>query len=228
MLVAMKGKSTAIAMDSEKDGGPYSCPECGDVLQLKKGFLKVHHFSHIPGSSCHYGIESVAHREAKVSLFTQLKNSTQCSGVALEHLIRKGSIVRRPDVLARIRWHLVAFELQKSTIDTKELFNRTRDLNRLGCAVSWIGVKPWILNSTAFETRVKHLDKVMQTLHGAFFVWSGPSKKFFKIELSETYSERGHRLRATRSVQDISPLYMGDGSIGDFKGFKLWTPRFGN
>jgi competence protein CoiA len=59
-----------IARDATKTDGPFTCPDCGGEVILKKGEEKVHHFAHVPPFTCSFGVgESQEHRAAKQEIY---------------------------------------------------------------------------------------------------------------------------------------------------------------
>jgi len=63
-----------VAWEAAKEDGPFSCPECGQAVVVKKGFVVAHHFAHVPPSTCQYGAgESVDHWLAKYEIYEALR-----------------------------------------------------------------------------------------------------------------------------------------------------------
>jgi hypothetical protein len=84
--VAMREENGELlsAKFSTKSDGPFVCFDCGEQLVLKLGKSRVAHFSHMRGSQCNGGGESLQHRYAKHILATTLprwsfmKNCPRC------------------------------------------------------------------------------------------------------------------------------------------------------
>src|SRR5215469_18611756 len=49
-------KRSRLAWEVTKGDGPFTCPECKASVLLRKGEIKIHHFAHIPSTSCQYGV----------------------------------------------------------------------------------------------------------------------------------------------------------------------------
>ena len=79
-----------------REDKPFSCPECGDEVILKKGIVKVHHFAHKPPTSCEFGQgESEKHRACKLEIYERLlfDNLTHTSPASLGEEAFKRTIV---------------------------------------------------------------------------------------------------------------------------------------
>jgi competence CoiA-like predicted nuclease len=67
--VRQKDRQKVAAWDQHKSDGPFSCPVCVEETILKKGTMKVHHFTHKPPITCEYGTgETERHRECKLTI----------------------------------------------------------------------------------------------------------------------------------------------------------------
>src|SRR6266568_1862419 len=89
-----------IAWESNRDQGPFSCPECKRGVTLKKGQFIIHHFAHNPGSNCSYGTgESWEHWQAKYEMYHALLAHSQVSELQVE--LPLGPV--RPDI--SFRWN---------------------------------------------------------------------------------------------------------------------------
>jgi len=138
MLTAVPwdSRQQVLARTVVKDAGPFTCPECGGEVILRKGRIKVHHFAHKPPVDCAYGTgETELHRQAKQDIYDALLESGLCTDVALEASI--GGIVR-PDVQVRIKNVHVAIEVQGSSLTVAEIARRTRGYYNLGVCVFWV------------------------------------------------------------------------------------------
>ncbi|EOS94792.1 competence protein CoiA [Erwinia tracheiphila] len=149
MLTAIQDEKVVIARDTEKRG-IFTCPECGRTVTLKKGKIVIHHFAHKPPVTCQYGKgESKQHHQIKMELFDSLVNHDQALDVALEKSF--GAV--RPDVSARIDGKLVAFEIQRTSINFDDLHRRTSAYCQLGLSVIWILLPREDLSSNKISPR---------------------------------------------------------------------------
>jgi competence protein CoiA len=137
MLSAIRTRDDVqvVAADVERNEQPFRCPECGTDVILKKGRVRIHHFSHTPPVSCEYGQgESEEHRRAKTEIFEVLRARSDVEKCKLERSL--GDV--RPDVSARIRGVPVAIEVQISTLSLEQIVRRTIAYARLRIAILWI------------------------------------------------------------------------------------------
>ena len=127
-----------IAWDSNRDQGPFSCPECKRGVTLKKGQFIIHHFAHTAGSHCSYGTgESWEHWRAKFEMHNALRNHSLVSDLHVE--LPLGPV--RPDIA--FRWNdevMVAVELQRSTLPPADVARRTSLYEEKGIAVLWVSL----------------------------------------------------------------------------------------
>ncbi len=130
MLVALnEQKLRCLAWLTEREEGPFSCPECFSDVIIKKGRIKEHHFAHKPPFTCQYGSgESQAHYRAKKELYNHLSSHPSCQKCEVERIL-KGV---RPDVSFYISNTPVAIELQKSSIDIDQIIKKAKIYTKLG------------------------------------------------------------------------------------------------
>lgn len=103
---------------------------------MKLGLQKAPHFAHKQNKSCSIDIEpeSAYHLEGKRQLYVWLK--TQRASPILEPYIR--TINQRPDVMARIKEHMLAVEYQCATIAPDVFQKRTEGFKQEGIIPQWI------------------------------------------------------------------------------------------
>lgn len=137
MLVALSDDGRVEAYEADK-GPAYRCPNCHQIVVLKKGRIKTHHFAHKPPVNCSWGKgETHEHREAK-KLF---KDEFIRRGLRAEVEYDVPSLPddRRADVVV---WspndRRFAIELQHTSIDYNNLEHRTRGYITAGVPVLWI------------------------------------------------------------------------------------------
>ncbi len=113
-----------IAWDSNRDQGPFSCPECKRGVTLKKGQFIIHHFAHTPGSNCSYGTgESYEHWRAKYEIYHALLTHPHVSELRVE--LPLGPV--RPDIAFR-------------TLSPADVARRTCYYEEKGIAVLWVSL----------------------------------------------------------------------------------------
>lgn len=103
---------------------------------MKLGLQKAPHFAHKQNKSCSIDIEpeSAYHLEGKRQLYVWLK--TQRASPILEPYIR--TINQRPDVMARIKEHMLAVEYQCANIAPDVFQKRTEGFKQEGIIPQWI------------------------------------------------------------------------------------------
>ena len=86
-----------------------------------------------------YSEESDFHFDAKTAIAEALRLKTQTKAVVtVEEVLREGDTKRRPDVLVEYAVGAKeAHEIQISYINSTQLEDRTNDLKKLGCVVTW-------------------------------------------------------------------------------------------
>lgn len=141
MLVALRDDGRIEAARAEK-GPRYRCPNCREEVIVKKGRIRVHHFSHKPPVSCFWSKgETFAHLSAK-SLF---HGAFQRRGlkVAVEHEVKSLRGDRRADVMV---WspngRRIAIELQHSSTSLEDIETRTESYMAAAISVIWVCFLP--------------------------------------------------------------------------------------
>lgn len=124
-----------IAWEVNKASAPFFCPACNETVILKKGDIRIHHFSHKPPITCSYGLgETEKHAKAKKGIFEALRKNNKCSNTELEKILDGA----RPDVYSMINGCPVAFEVQKSNIKVDEIKKKNEIYNQNKIFVVWI------------------------------------------------------------------------------------------
>ncbi|MGF7533711.1 competence protein CoiA family protein [Bacillus mexicanus] len=114
----------------------FFCPVCGGELAVKLGHQKAPHFAHKQNKSCSIDIEpeSAYHLEGKRQLYVWLK--TQQASPLLEPFIK--SIKQRPDIMAKIKGHMLAVEYQCATLASDRFLKRTAGFKQAGILPHWV------------------------------------------------------------------------------------------
>jgi len=177
MLVALnEEKLRCFAWLTEKDDGPFVCPECLSEVIIKKGWVKEHHFAHIPPYTCQYGSgESQTHYKAKRELYNHLNNHPSCDKCEVERSL-KGV---RPDVSLYINKIPVAIEIQRSSIDIDQIIKKAKIYTNLGIYLIYLfpqkepkltfhsGEKRWVCRPNQWEKFLHSLT------FGRAYYWEG-------------------------------------------------------
>lgn len=162
------GQTVASYLES-KVNGPFVCLECQEVVILKTGRRKVHHFAHVNPRACRLGEgESELHRKCKMEIYEALKQAPGVTDAVLERPL--GSV--RPDVSARIRGVPVAIEVQLSSLSIETIMRRTIDYGRKGIFVLWLLQWTPALDSPRYTP--KAWEKWLHTAYfGRVYYWTG-------------------------------------------------------
>jgi hypothetical protein len=58
-----------------ESSGPFICPDCNELVVLRRSLAKIPHFAHAPSGPCHFSApESEAHLRCKIEIFQRLFN----------------------------------------------------------------------------------------------------------------------------------------------------------
>jgi len=175
MLVAFDGnKQRHLAWETSKDSAPFLCPACNEQVLLRKGKIRIPHFSHKPPVSCKYGTgESEQHFKVKKAIYEALKDLPNCRKCEMERPM--DSV--RPDVSLYIDNVPVAIEIQKSTIDVREIERRVRAYSSLGVYLLWVIPESFASftfreKEEAFVHKMKEWEKYLHALaFGRVYYW---------------------------------------------------------
>lgn len=115
--------------------GLFLCPECSEIVLLRRSKSKENHFAHRAYVNCDYTIgETNAHRACKVAIYEGLLKMPRISEVALERPFG----VARPDVSAVIEGVRVGIEVQVSSLSMEMISRRTAEYAQMGIYVLWV------------------------------------------------------------------------------------------
>lgn len=141
MLIALNGQNSLVHANSINEGlqkkSSYCCPNCKEPVFLKKGALKIAHFSHFNHSKCQLFSEGETkeHLEGKQLLYEWfMRQGYPCQ---LEAYLP--NLSQRPDVLVWITpIKAIAIEFQCSSLSIKKMEERTVGYKKNGYDVFWI------------------------------------------------------------------------------------------
>ena len=150
-----------------REDKPFSCPECGDEVILKKCINKVDHFAHKPPTSCEFGQgESEKHRACKLEIYERLLKEPSVTGCEIEKYFESV----RPDIFCYIRGIPVAIEVQISTLHIDQIIYRTIEYGRKGIYVLWLPLFSDKLLTTRYSPRL--WEKWLHTTYfGRVYYW---------------------------------------------------------
>ena len=180
MLVALnEQKSRCLAWLTQREEGPFSCPECFSEVIIKKGLEREHHFAHKPPVTCQYGSgESQIHYRAKRELYNYLSDHASCKKCEVERRLNG----LRPDVSLYINNTPVAIEIQKSSIDIGQIIKKAEAYTRLGIYLIYLfpqeGPKlTFHAGEEQYVCRPSQWEKYLHSLaFGRAYYWAGGLK----------------------------------------------------
>jgi hypothetical protein len=140
MLVA-HFQGMRIDADEAQRGAEFSCPNCNDIVILKRGRIKIAHFAHKPPYSCSWASgETVQHQQAKRK-FAEALNARGVNADVEVYVPSLPGPDRRADVLAKNqKGTKVAVELQHTNISLEEIAERTQSYIDADIGVVWISL----------------------------------------------------------------------------------------
>ncbi|WP_414839952.1 competence protein CoiA [Carnobacterium sp. TMP28] len=156
MLVALDEKNELIYAHSLKEVAEekshYYCPNCKESVFLKKGSLKIAHFSHFNQTNCSSFSEGETreHLEGKQLLYEWFTKQ----GLICQLEAYLPDLNQRPDILVWInKTDAVAIEFQCSSLPMKRMIERTVGYKSKGYDVFWIVGSQFKLDGkiTAFQ-----------------------------------------------------------------------------
>ena len=152
MIVAYDKNKNRVHIDDAIRENKYYCPTCGEELSIKRGEIRVHHFSHLSTSSCdgwHYDMS-----EWHSSWQNQFPLESQ------EIIFEVDGQKHRADVFI----NNTVIEFQHSKISTEEFNERNSFYTSLGYKVIWI-----------FDATDAYLNREIETrINKDNFRWNNP------------------------------------------------------
>ncbi len=121
------------------DAKALTCPGCGQVVTLKAGTLKIHHFAHLAGKICtnpQTEPETPEHRYGKLLIAAWMREKLPEAEVVLEALISETG--QRADILAQGDFGRVVIEYQCANLSEKEWRRRHYLYRECGIRDLWI------------------------------------------------------------------------------------------
>ena len=129
-LYAFDGNSLILASFAEKQKN-YRCPECANLLRVRKGTRRQVHFYHLQAPlHCRLGKKTLTHLEIQLYIQSLLPKGESF----LEHRFKE---IGR---IADLYWEpqKIVFEVQCSPISAEEAIARSQDYRSLGIEPVWI------------------------------------------------------------------------------------------
>ncbi|WP_084172115.1 competence protein CoiA family protein [Atopococcus tabaci] len=146
MLMALDQSNNYVSASSiDINKGKYVCPGCGAPVYLKKGTIRVPHFSHYKQSDCRVFSEGETeeHLEGKQLLYDWLT----ISGISVQMEAYIPELKQRPDLLCWMQDGTpLAVEFQCSRLSMERMLERTEGYEEKGYFVLWILGKNFFLN----------------------------------------------------------------------------------
>lgn len=171
MLSAQNAQGDVVAWEVNKSNAPFFCPKCKEEVSLKKGRVKVHHFSHRPMQTwcpaASYGAESDLHKQVKKDIYIALQNNPHVTKLKLERWL--GEV--RPDISFYLGTTPIAIEVQISTLSLDTIDKRTRAYANKGIYLLWISPYDVTLDEERYNPRA--WEKYIHTMYFGFvYYWT--------------------------------------------------------
>ena len=134
MRIAVDGSGRLISIDETNDRDKYYCPYCNQVLTLKKGNIRIHHFSHKKGS-----VDCTDSWNRSTNIYEEPNTwhndwEDQFPKENREVRLKFGAIVHRGDIVVGN----TVLELQHSPITSTHFNQRTEYYHSCECKVIWL------------------------------------------------------------------------------------------
>jgi len=150
-----------MASSQDRTNGPFHCPACKNEAVLRKGKLRIPHFSHKPPVTCSYGLgETEVHRRCKTEIYDTFLHAPHVEKVKLERYLKEV----RPDISAYINGVPVAIEVQISNLSLDDVIRRTREYTRRGIHLLWLAEWTSALDDERYSPRPWE-----RWIHAAYF-----------------------------------------------------------
>ena len=192
-LYASDGENYIYAADAEPRGS-YRCLECKAPLKVRRGKNRIAHFYHLQTSpSCRLYSKSEDHLLIQLQIQKLLPSGE--AQIEVPFLI----IHRIADLL----WESqkIIFEIQCSSIHTKEAENRIRDYRKLGYEIIWL------FDDRLFNRKmVRPAEDFLRTHSCYFFRFQRNNISFFYDQFEIILN--GKRVETSRKLQiDLKKIY---------------------
>ncbi|HUQ98351.1 MAG TPA: competence protein CoiA family protein [Gemmatimonadaceae bacterium] len=129
MLIAQDEQGERHLAAEAVRGERHFCPECHDAVRLKAGAKRIHHFAHLPGSTCTNSGESAAHLSMKLAVWELLRKQPFVKACELEWRIGP----RRADVWVQtVEGLSIAIECQRCAYEDAEITQKLEDYKAAG------------------------------------------------------------------------------------------------
>lgn len=128
MFLAKDENGNLVEIDEVKPNKKYFCPCCGAELVVKRGDIRVHHFSHRSLSDC----DSFYEPMTKWHLDWQRRFPKQCREV----VVKNNGETHRADVL--LRNLKLVIEFQHSHISDADVYKRNKFYTEAGYRIIWV------------------------------------------------------------------------------------------
>tara|TARA_Y100000310_G_scaffold300838_1_gene336825 strand:- start:1412 stop:2161 length:750 start_codon:yes stop_codon:yes gene_type:complete len=185
MLRAEVNGSMVWGDEVSKQDGPFLCPECSCDVIVKKGKVRIHHFSHLPEAECRYSNgETELHRKAKRDIYEALSSYRHVELVEVERRLRHV----RADIYLESQGRRFAIEVQRSVLTTDDAEQRTEEYRSLGIHVLWLALVTQVPDS-GDTYRPKQWERWLRDLYGGrVYYWAGHGDSIAPVEYMPDYS----------------------------------------
>ena len=175
LLVSLLNDERVYAFKADDKTAEYVCPECKKPVVLRKGKIRIAHFSHKAKDHCRYG-EGVSeeHLRAQKDLYDIFtSNGIYCE---LEYCFGNK---RRADVYVEYQDKKIVFEIQHSNITFQTILERNLFYADKGCSVIWMLTSSYFAKFAGLykcsDIRLPAWQQDLLRIYGVLYVWNNNS-----------------------------------------------------
>lgn len=187
MLVAKDSIGNKVIAEKAEKKELHTCPGCAHSVILKRGKIKIAHFSHAPDSQCAYGAgESELHMNTKLSIYNYLLNHG-AKNVEMEKFLGDN----RPDVYFEKDDNKIAIEVQISNLTFEEIQRRTLLYLEKNIHVLWISpIEEFKVHKDSGEFSIKSWQEYLYWLYFEnLYFWSPQGVEILYLRPVERWIE---------------------------------------
>lgn len=198
MLCAKNQSGEIVFAQQAKERSRYFCPHCQNEVILKRGVIKVAHFSHKVSSTTYcQKQETVEHFQLKYQLAQWLR--LQGHHVNIEPYV--ASCFQYPDLIVN---GTIAIEIQFSRINIKDVVKRSNGLLKSGYHIIWIIKNPHYNGHTHTLTLSDFERTFIDVTRRELVAWDTIRERFYLY--SDIQYVSGKRFLAIRKYITLSQL----------------------
>ncbi len=133
MLIALDENGKRIAAQDAQKGNTYKCECCGGEVLLKKGDIKIHHFSHIALEEC-----DEIYDNTMCEWHMNMQNYFLPENIEIVYTNDETGERRRADARLEHKGKTTIIEFQHSPMSKKDILARSEFYTEMGMDVVWV------------------------------------------------------------------------------------------